>query len=762
MRFKNIFSLMLLLTMVFSVLPAFGQTSGFTVPSSHPRLYWNTARLNLAKSWYATHSFTPRSDDPMANALRYVLTGETSYARTAINWLVAWRLPAGQVLPTAIGCDECRWSGEEAMVVYDWCYDQMTPAERTTVVGLYNTYWSNVNQQDWGGIGMEGNNYYWGNIRNSLEWGIASFGENTQAQSFLDHALITRWQNSFVPYASTGNGKGGALGEGPQYGCTMLAYPIIPFITTELLGRQIFRESNFFQEALACLIYSTTPSPLINGTARYYDFFPYNEVEVEDMLHTRNYFGDFFTTFANHWESIPLGQYARRWVNLTNPATSRFVQCVNQTGRERSFGGLPFDYYAPGLGNLYIRTSWDTSATACMIQMRNADNVGHSHRDWSGFQLFRKGRYLTRETSGYAQSLTGVNGGNVDTEAPDAHNSLFVGVAGNMKSLIGGWQTAPATVKRLESREHYTYAAVDLSTCYQSAEKPELGNNYVTKVVREYLFVRPLEALVVFDRILASSRTIPAANVVKMALVHSETNPTLQDVNHALITNGNQALHLSTLLPANPSYQVVQEGGQVGQYRLQMTTSGAAQSYFLNVFQVRDATGSNLTTTITDEGSSYRLTLVHALLGNAVLVIQKGDTSAGGSFGFAATETPSPSPLLSRVQGISVNDSGPLWENLNVKSEEQSRRATEPLSLNVHPNPFAPVTNLSYVLKEPASVDLSLVAANGQFVAQLVLAREVAGSHEVRLGWQDLAKGVYFARLRINGQTTIVRKLILR
>src|SRR3954466_2592456 len=77
------------------------QTSNFTIPSSHPRLWWNADRLTRAKTWFAAKPFNPRPDDPIANALRYVLSGETQYARKAIDYLVALQLPDGQVKPDA-------------------------------------------------------------------------------------------------------------------------------------------------------------------------------------------------------------------------------------------------------------------------------------------------------------------------------------------------------------------------------------------------------------------------------------------------------------------------------------------------------------------------------------------------------------------------------------------------------------------------------------------------------------------------------------
>ncbi len=87
----------------------------------------------------------------------------------------------------------------------------------------------------WGGPGMESSNYYWGYLRNELNWGIATYYENSMAQTFLNDALVTRWQNGVLPYFA-GPDKGGVPPEGSAYGPVMLSYPVVPFTTAGLPG----------------------------------------------------------------------------------------------------------------------------------------------------------------------------------------------------------------------------------------------------------------------------------------------------------------------------------------------------------------------------------------------------------------------------------------------------------------------------------------------------------------------------------------------
>jgi Secretion system C-terminal sorting domain len=726
-------------------------------------LWWNADRLARAKTWYASNNFNPRADDLMGNAYRYILTNDVAYARKAINLIVALELPAGQVLPTAIGCDNCRYYGEETAIVFDWCYDQMTESERNTVMTRWAKYITDVNQQDWGGIGMEANNYYMGNLRNSILWGIVLYHHHGDAQKILDHGLNTRWQNSFIPYANNKGGKGGALGEGPEYGSTMISYPIIPFVSMNLMGRDIYSESNFFKEAVMNTIYSTTPAPIANGSQSFYGFFPYNETDITDILHERTYFGDYMLTMANYYSTIGIGQYARKWLTMTNPTTSRLMKSVDLAGTSKDFTGLPLDYYATGLGIVYGRKSWGTEGIAFQAQMKDADNVGHAHLDYGNFQLFRGGQWLTKETSGYSDLITGINGGQVDVNNPDAHNTIWVGEPGKMKSLVGAWQTASPKVTRVETNTNYTFAAVELTDCYQSAQKPEIFENpYVGKVVREYIFVRPLETLVVFDRIEAIAKKIPANNVTKMALVHFKSNPTIEDDNHISLALGNQFLRMTTLVPAKPGYTVVNEGAK-GQFRLQITTSGSAQSYIINVFQGRGASDANLTATVEETAQFFNVNLSHPTLGNALISLEKGATSVGGKFGFSTSGVPSTiTPFSTEVANVVVTNAGVTWNGTpnNPVTGIEDEVAADGSRLTVWPNPAkSSEVNISFTTPDGIIPTIDIFDTAGRLVQRLSMTN-TRNQNSIIWEAKDVPNGVYTVKMN-TGMSSLARRLVL-
>jgi len=684
-------------TWMISPLPIMGQHSGldlrtaslpdfqagaFTIPVSHPRLWWNAERLAQARTYYATHPFTPASHDYYGNALRYVLTGEATYARTAIDWMMSFTLNANDQSAS----NYARWLGETVMLVYDWCNDQMTPTERQTIIDRWNGYIEIFNNKQWGGIGMESNNFYQGFMRNSIEWGLVSYHENPLAQHFLDHGLITRWRDSFIPWTNT-KGRGGVAEEGVQYGRYMLDYQVIPLTSVELMGREILSETNFYKEALFYLIYATSTAPLYTSNpadGSYYQMYPFGDNEMNAYPPASNdYYGNFATMATNKWKNVAVGQYGRQWLNQVASSRSYHVNAVDTAGTAHSFTDLPLDYYAPGFHNFYVKNNWSATATSALLQLGFPGS--HGHLDWGTFQIQRGNRWLTRETTGYGTILAGFGGSGLSNGTGTLHHNgiVFTG-RGWTIGCAGGYNDGYPEVIRLESKPQYAYAAVDLSLAYQARSSdytnddgsPRDDNPFAKNVVREFVFIRPLEALVILDRLEAESDSkwgplLPASQVVKTFVLHSVNQPVIEDGHHVLLQNGNQALHLTTLLPTSSSYVVVDNGNYPGspapnypewyQYRIEVNDSGQAQSYFLSVLQARDASAANLTATVTDSGTEFQVNLTHPSLGNATIKFQKGMRSTGGQFGYAASGTPTLTALTNSIQNISVTDAGPIW-----------------------------------------------------------------------------------------------------
>jgi hypothetical protein len=266
-----------------------------------------------------------------------------------------------------------------------------------------------------------------------------------------------------------------------------------------------------------------------------------------------------------------------------------------------------------------------------------------------------------RETVGYEETIKDYKGtGTTPLGETVAHNGILFGGLGEPDG--SAYRVGPAHVVRLESRTNYAYAAVDLSDAYALNDQTRGPNPYVSKITREFLFVRPLEALIVFDRLEATS-----ASVARTFLAHFEKAPAV-DGDSLLGVDGDQAARVTTLIPASPNYRVIDEHSgnsyDVEQWRLEVDSSGATQGYFVNVIQARDQTGANFTSSVSDNGTSYTVTVSHPSKGKAVATFNKGMTSTGGTFGYVADSgaAPSPAALMTGVQGSHVSNDGPVWD----------------------------------------------------------------------------------------------------
>ncbi len=643
-----------LLVAAFSMAIPLASAAELAIPTGHPRLWWNAARLTRARQWYAANPFTPSSGAAFGNALRYVLTGEQAYARNAIAALMSFTISDAEL--KGVASDNYRWN-DWVPVVFDWTYDAMTAQERQDFIARYNRYVDIMRQKSWGGTWQPSGNYYWGYWRNEFNWAVASFYHNPDAQKFLDYALTTRWTQSFVPWAA-GPGRGGVPHEGSQYGRYMLGYPVIPLVSAELMGRSLFSETAFHRDAILYLIYTTVQSP--SG----YQVFPFNDDEawLNGWSAQSADYGNFMLAASAQWKGQPIGQYARQWLNVVKPNFSAYAQAVDEGGAARPFTTLPLDYYAPGLPDLFLRNSWNADATVVNVQLGVPNGAGHQHFDAGTFQISRSGRWLSRETVGYSDWITGYNGASVDVTRTIAHNGIVFNGLGMANAYVDG----PPEVRRLESRDDYAYAVVDLTKAYRahaSSQPARDDNPYVGHIEREFLFVRPLETLVIFDRLSSTSEQGAAENVTKTFVTHFETAPVISG-NTVVGVNGTQALRVTTLVPQSAAPRVVFESGYAGgQQRLEVDTKGARDSYMLHVLQAKEASGPNVLIRLSEDANTYTVTLEHPTNGRAVIVFQKGMSSAGGSFGYSPTGLPSRlTPILDRVQGISTTSSGPLWE----------------------------------------------------------------------------------------------------
>jgi hypothetical protein len=444
------------------------------------------------------------------------------------------------------------------------------------------------------------------------------------------------------------------------------------------------------------LIYSTTPAvtydlPVDNSA---YLMFTFGDDEITEnggIYNQRSYWQNWSNFASNYWAPTGnSGKYARLLYNTvtadasTKGADPWYLASDSVPSAMSNYSALPLDYYATGIQYAYLRTAWDTSSTALMLQMGQQNSgASHGHWDWGNFSIWRGGRWVCRETTGYSNTITGTPniGSNVNQTSTTqfAHNvPVFTNVALGLDSnpaytvptVLNG---APA-VNRLETETNYFYSDVNLTNVYLwDSAHSNFNTGVVGHVEREYIYVRPLETLVVLDRILTANQThdgsLTAAQVVTSFLTHFETNPTITDSNHYSSTNGSQIVRQTVLVPSSATHRSINENScsgcsTNGQYRVEVDNSGAAQRYSLDVLQSSASGTGAVTATISDSNSgdptsgTFTVTLTPSVGSATTIVFNKGETSSGGTINVAASGVTN---LASGVEDVSYTDNGPIW-----------------------------------------------------------------------------------------------------
>lgn len=79
-----------------------------------------------------------------------------------------------------------------------------------------------------------------------------------------------------------------------------------------------------------------------------------------------------------------------------------------------------------------------------------------------------------------------------------------------------------------------------------------------------------------------------------------------------------------------------------------------------------------------------------------------------------------------------------------------------------YPNPFNPVTNISFKLNNISNVTLKVYDATGRLIANLVNGTMESGIHTVQFDGNNLNSGVYFYELNINGKKYTNKMLLMK
>src|SRR5262249_6441871 len=143
-------------------------------------------------------------------------------------------------------------------------------------------------------------------------------------------------------------------------------------------------------------------------------------------------------------------------------------------------------YYASGIGELYMRSGWDSHATWVNL-IAGPYTQSHAHQDQGSLLVYKDG-WLAWDA--VIDSHSGL------TQETTAHGLVRIDSGGSPVRQVGD---TISKLSALHQGDGYTYVSADLTPAYD-------GNAAVQKSQREVVYLQP-DVVVVFDRVQSGSGT---------------------------------------------------------------------------------------------------------------------------------------------------------------------------------------------------------------------------------------------------------------
>ena len=406
-------------------------------PEEHPRIYLddsNRARLTAALDGSAAAAvrFRDMVDAQLAGtdhyafrasdaALLHALTGEERYATYAIERVDAFvaseEAMIGAGSRATVAGDSYLEVGDrigDLAMVYDWCFEQLTAAQRARWIAYANQAVWNVWHHDeasWGGVEYPwtgwsvenpSNNYYYSFLEATMLLGLATRGENDQADAWLEMFRSTKIQGELVPVFDRDLAGGGSR-EGTGYGTAMRRLFWLYDLWRGSTGEDLSRLNGHTYASLAYLMHSTVPTldrlaPIgdhaRDSTAALFD---YHRAYALGLM--RLFPGDRLAAVGASYvrqSSVPrMGQFFMYWYDFVHDDAAVAAEPL---------AALHTTYHAPGAGHVYARSSWERDATWVGF-VAGPYTESHAHRDQGSFLIY-DGEWLAYDAN--VESRSGI------------------------------------------------------------------------------------------------------------------------------------------------------------------------------------------------------------------------------------------------------------------------------------------------------------------------------------------------------------------
>lgn len=419
---------------------------------------------------------------------------------------------------------------------YDWCYDQLPENQRRAVADWLKE------AATWGwersGAPIAHND---GGARQCLlaSAALALLRDDPDAEQMYIRSR-ENFNQRMLPWLNDG-GRGGRSGDGGEYeglhGFYIVRYA---WMSQTATGEDIFLESPFFFNRLNHVLFGWYPRRLVERTGAY----SMRQYYSPSGDHTRlGYVGDTqpyqsAAALCARFRDTPEAQGVR-W--LAGDWPTSWMQYTLRWAVLGGFENLParepkeLAYLDPGCNTVFMRSDWSDDATWVLFE--NAPFVSaHGSLDSGTFEIF-KGDILAARTGNLDHANVGASHTMNYLHRSIAANCLLIrDPVEKWKGFLGGAEggndgggqrtnyplgSSPdadtyvtyrdlfqrGQVTRFLNTNGITYAAVDLTPAYNNPafHGGKLNRAKVSNVFRQLLYLRGVDAVLVFDRVGSTS-----------------------------------------------------------------------------------------------------------------------------------------------------------------------------------------------------------------------------------------------------------------
>jgi hypothetical protein len=516
-------------------------------------------------------------------------------------------------------------------ITYDYCADAIDGGTRARWLGFADQAVWNVwhpSEATWGGASMPwtgwsidnpSNNYYYSFLRATMMLGLATHGETYEGPGSGDEWLAffrdEKIGGQLIPTFASDLAGGGSR-EGTGYGASMHRLFELYAMWQGSTGEDLAAQIPHTRATLLQFMHATVPSldrhaPIgdqsRDSTAMLFD---YHRNLVEGAAFQVG--GEALTPRAKAYlaaSSVPEMDQPFMYVY-------DFLFALPEVAAT-SLDGLGTAYHAPGVGQLYARSSWDQDATWWNL-LAGPYTESHAHQDQGSLMIW-KGEWLAYDA--VVDSQSGLR------QEVGAHGLVRFTQAGADVPQVAGTTSALTALARGDG---WLHAAADLTPAYGDSAA-------VSNVEREVVFIEP-DVLVVFDRVTT------AADVSQTWSLLTPLAPALDGPRATMVGAAHQ-LQVTRLAPAGGALSVVSmaalDGDYHGGFRLESTAPGGAQAH-LHVLALDEA--------VTDASLTDDREATLALADGRTVVVRFGADGVDGAL--AVSGGPGPDVDVSLDAGV--------------------------------------------------------------------------------------------------------------